>query len=96
MAGFLCVATIRSSVAFFGMFFLLTVTFFILAIGYYKGEDVAFIKAGGYLGLITALLAWYNGMAGLWNTGNSYITLPLGQFPWAVKGRPHIGRPPRK
>lgn len=62
-----------------------------LAVGYYLGENVACIKAGGYLGLIAALLAWYNGFAGVWNKSNSWIQLPLGQFPWAVKGRPHVG-----
>jgi len=93
---FLTVATLRSSVAFFGLFFTLTMAFMMLAISYYKGGDVAFQKAGGWFGLITALFAWYNAVAGVWNTGNSWITLPLGQFPWAEKGHPHVGRRPRK
>jgi succinate-acetate transporter protein len=90
--GFLCVGTLRSSVAFFGLFFTLTMAFLMLAIGYYRGEDENFLKAGGYFGLFTALFAWYNAMAGLWNPGNSYISLPLGQFPWAAKGRRHVGK----
>jgi succinate-acetate transporter protein len=56
-----------------------------LAAGYYMGEDIRFIKVGGYLGLIGSLFAWYNAMAALWNIENSWISLPLGQFPWAEK-----------
>ena len=54
------------------------------------------LKAGGWFGLITALFAWYNAIAALWNPGNSFIKLPVGQFPWAEKGRPHVGRKPRR
>jgi len=93
---FLCVGTLRTSVAFFGLFFTLALAFLFLAIGYYKAENLQLIKAGGYFGLFTALFAWYNACAGIWNTGNSWIVLPLGQFPWAEKGRAHIGRKPRK
>jgi uncharacterized protein len=59
--------------------------FLMLAIGYYMGENKTFIKAGGYFGLCTALLAWYNAIAGLLNRGNSFLTIPLGRFPWAEK-----------
>jgi len=91
----LTIGTLRSSIAFFSLFLFLTITFMLLAIGAYI-ENVHFNKAGGYFGLFTALIAWYNACAGLWNKSNSYITLPLGQFPWAEKGRPHVGkRPPR-
>jgi succinate-acetate transporter protein len=66
-----------------------------LAIGYYLNGNTNWIKAGGWFGLLTALFAWYNAVSALWNHGNSFITLPLGQFPWAEKGRPHVGRRPR-
>src|SRR5271170_3921821 len=93
--GFLTVGTLRSSVVFFGLFFTLTMAFLMLAIGYYIGDSKNWIKAGGWFGLITALFAWYNAMAALWNPGNSFIKLPVGQFPWAEKGHPHVGRKPR-
>jgi len=89
------IGTLRSSIAFFGLFFTLTMAFLMLAIGQYLGDSVPWIKAGGYFGLFSALFAWYNACAGIWNTGNSWITLPLGQFPWAEKGRGHVGRRPR-
>ena len=94
--GFMTVGTLRSSVAFFGLFFTLTMAFLMLAIGYYRGKDTNFIKAGGYFGLITALFAWYNALSGVWNKGNSFIQLPVGQFPWAEKGHPHVGHRPLK
>jgi hypothetical protein len=93
---FLLVGTLRSSVAFFGLFFTLTLAFFSLAIGHYLGGDEDWLKAGGWFGLMTASLAWYNALSGLWNKGNSFITVPLGQFPWAEKGQPHVGRRPRR
>ena len=94
--GFLTVGTLRSSIVFFGLFFTLTMAFLMLAIGYYLGDSKNWIKAGGWFGLITALFAWYNAMAALWNPGNSFIKLPVGQFPWAEKGHPHVGRKPRR
>jgi len=92
---FLTIGTLRSSIAFFGLFFTLTMAFLMLAIGYYLNESIPWIKAGGWFGLITALFAWYNAVAALWNPGNSFLKLPVGQFPWAEKGRPHVGRRPR-
>jgi uncharacterized protein len=69
--------------------------FLLLAIGYYREEDIHFLKAGGYFGLTSSLFAWYNAFAGILNPSNSWIKLPMGQFPWAEKGRPHMGRRPR-
>jgi uncharacterized protein len=93
---FLTVGTLRSSIAFFGLFFTLMMAFMLLAIGYYLGEKESCLKAGGWFGLITAMFAWYNAVAGIWNVSNSFIKLPVGQFPWAEKGHPHVGhRPPR-
>ena len=85
------VGTIRSSVAFFGLFLTLTMAFLMLAIGFYLNENLTWIKIGGGFGLVTAMFAWYNAVAGVWNQGNSYITLPLGKFPWAEQAvrRPH-------
>ena len=69
--------------------------FLLLAIGFYLGENESFIKAGGWFGLVTALFAWYNALTGLLNKGNSFITLPLGQFPWAERVQPEVRRPRR-
>jgi hypothetical protein len=79
------VGTIRSSITNFGLFLTLGFAFLSLAIGHYRGGDQVYLKMGGYLGLISASLGWYLVCAGIWNKGNSYITLPLGEFSWAEK-----------
>jgi hypothetical protein len=79
------VGTIRSSITNFSLFVTLGCTFLVLAIGHYRGGDETYLKVGGYFGMISASLGWYLVCAGIWNKGNSYITLPLGEFPWAEK-----------
>lgn len=86
--GLVTVGTIRTTFALFSLFFVLTIAFALLTTGYYKGVVGSagdFIKAGGYFGLVAAFLAWYNAMAALWNFQNSWITLPVGRFPWAER-----------
>lgn len=84
-------ATVRSSVAFFGLFSIVATTFLMLAVGYYRNSDENFIKAGGYLGLIGSVLAFYNAFAAVWNVEKSFFDLPVGEFPWAEKSRIHVG-----
>jgi uncharacterized protein len=91
LTGLLTIATLRSSVAFFGLFFNLALTLLILAIGFYNNKNVHCIKAGGYVGLITAAFGWYNGVSLIWNKENSWITLPEGKFPWAKEGHYRAG-----
>lgn len=79
------IANIRSSLTFLGMFISLSATIFVLAIANYSGGDVNCTKVGGYLGLIASSFAWYNGASLVWNTENSWITLPHGQFHWAAR-----------
>lgn len=87
----LTVGTIRSSVALCGLFLIVAMTFLTLAIGYYRNSDESFIKAGGYLGLIGSVLAFYNAFAVVWNVENSFFQLPVGEFPWAEHVRQHVG-----
>jgi uncharacterized protein len=79
------VATLRTSLVMFALFFNLMTAFILLASGYYRGANVDLIKAGGVFGLVAAFLAWYKAMAHVWNPGNSFVTLPLGRFPWAER-----------
>ena len=60
----LLICTLRSTVAFFLLFFTLTLTFLFLAIGYMlpdaKGNPkTVLIHTGGGFGLAAAFLAWY-------------------------------------
>lgn len=76
---FLMLLTLKSTVAFFSIFFFLQLTFLLLAIAEFKGS-VGVKKAAGVFGLITAFAAWYNAYAGIANSQNSYLTvkaLPL-------------------
>ena len=82
----LTIATIRSSIVFFTLFVNLSATFLMLAIANYNNGDVNWTKAGGYFGLVTAAFGWYIGVSLIYNEDNSWITLPMGRFPWAEKG----------
>jgi hypothetical protein len=48
--------------------------------------------AGGWFGMISATCGWYLVCAGIWNKGNSWITLPIFPFPWAEKDHDHAER----
>lgn len=68
--------TLRSTVAFFLLFFTLDMAFLLLGIGYLARVDGApnppVIKAGGVFGLLAAFLAWYNALAGILDDSNRY------------------------
>jgi uncharacterized protein len=61
---YMTVAALRVSGAVLAVFVLLTVTFLLLAWGEFAGSD-GLHKLGGYVGLITALAAWYASFAGV-------------------------------
>lgn len=78
----LCLVTIKSTVMFFGLFFMLGNTFLLLSIGSFTGSAKV-TKAGGVLGIITAFIAWYLAFAGISNKSNSYLVvkpIPLPRF----------------
>ncbi|KAF2201514.1 GPR/FUN34 family protein-like protein [Delitschia confertaspora ATCC 74209] len=87
----LLICTLRSTVAFFSLFFTLDLAFLLLGIGYLTGTSthpkVGCIKAGGVFGLLAAFIAWYNALAGLADSSNSFFVIPVAHFPWSEKGR---------
>ncbi|KAI4119742.1 MAG: hypothetical protein LQ345_000416 [Seirophora villosa] len=88
----LLIATLRSTVAFFFLFFTLDLAFLLLGISYLQrdaaGEvNVPVHKAGGFFGLLAAFAAWYNALAGIADDSNSFFIIPVAHFPWSVKGR---------
>jgi len=87
----LLICTLRSTVAFFLLFFFLDMAFLLLSIGYLKAVDgvtnTSIIKSGGYFGLFAAFMAWYNALAGIADDSNSFFVIPVAHFPWSVKGR---------
>ena len=71
--------TLKSTVTFSSLFFLLFVTFLLLAGGEFSGR-VGVTRAGGVFGVITAIVAWWNALAGTATPTNSYfqpVSIPL-------------------
>ncbi|GAB7355808.1 hypothetical protein MBLNU459_g6482t3 [Dothideomycetes sp. NU459] len=87
----LLICTLRSTVAFFSLFFTLDLAFLMLGIGYLENSsgapNTACIKAGGVFGILAAFIAWYNALAGIADSSNSFFVIPVAHFPWSDKGR---------
>lgn len=73
---YMFVASLRVTAAVSAVFLLLTATFFILGIGDVVGSDTI-PQIGGYVGIITALAAWYASAAGVINTNFGRTVLPI-------------------
>lgn len=73
------VAAMRSSGGLIAVFFFLTITFLLLAIGEYGYPSVT--VAGGAFGIITAFCAWYVALAGLLTPETSFFVLPTFDIP---------------
>ncbi|KAI0246867.1 Gpr1 family protein [Lactifluus subvellereus] len=71
-------ASLRKSVGLTALFFCLTATFMVLAVGEYIHDD-GIIKTGGVFGIITAAIAYYCGLAELL-TDDDLFTMPLGKY----------------
>ncbi|KAF2845325.1 GPR/FUN34 family protein-like protein [Plenodomus tracheiphilus IPT5] len=87
----LVLCTLRSTVAFFSLFFTLDLAFLMLGIGYLHNDGMEpqsdCIVAGGAFGLMAAFIAWYNALAGIADSSNSFFVIPVAHFPWSDKGR---------
>jgi uncharacterized protein len=73
---YMFVPSLRVSVAVMAVFFFLTLTFVALAIGEF-GESTGWTKFGGWLGLITAVAAWYASFAAVTNATFKRTVLPV-------------------
>jgi len=67
--------------AVFGVFLTLELTEIILFIGNFAA-NTNIVKIGGYVGVLTALVAWYTSAAGVANGTSGRIVLPVGQALW--------------
>jgi succinate-acetate transporter protein len=80
---YLTVLTAQVNLAIFGVFLGLLITLIILAIGNFDAGSALLptgtIKLGGYLGLITALLAFYASAAGVAADMGGRIKFPVGK-----------------
>lgn len=77
---YMLVASLRTTGAIAAVFLFLTLTFFALAIGKFGGH-IGWTKFGGWLGIITAILAWYTSFAAVTNSTFKKTVLPT--FPLA-------------
>jgi len=68
----------QANAAVFFVFLTLEVTEIILFIGGFANSS-GLTKAGGYVGLVTALVAWYTSAAGVANGMGGRIKLPVGR-----------------
>jgi len=66
---------LKTNLALIAVFFFLTLTFLALAIGGFAGSNT-WTAIGGWLGIVTAIVAEYTALAGLLSSGKSAFTLP--------------------
>jgi hypothetical protein len=66
------------NLAVFAVFLTLEITEIVLFVGFFSGNADT-IKSGGYIGIVTALVAWYTSAAGVSNGLAGAIRLPVGK-----------------
>jgi succinate-acetate transporter protein len=72
---YMTVAATRVSLAVLAVFAALTLTFLFLTLGEFVDES--FTKIGGWLGIITAIIAWYASFAAVTNATYKRVVLPV-------------------
>jgi succinate-acetate transporter protein len=73
---YMFIASLRTSVAIAVVFFLLATTFIVLGIGNAEA-DQGIVHTGGYIGIATAIAAWYASFAAVTNSTFGRIVLPV-------------------
>jgi hypothetical protein len=73
---YMTVAATRTTGAILAVFALLTLTFLALAIGWLDNHSSGWIHLGGYIGILTAIAAWYASFAGVVNATFRRVVLP--------------------
>jgi uncharacterized protein len=77
---YLLLFSTQVNLAVFGVFLFLEATLIVLAVGDFVDSGLGGItQAGGYIGLVTAILAWYTSAAGIGKGLNGRIQLPVGK-----------------
>ncbi|HEU4784137.1 MAG TPA: acetate uptake transporter [Ktedonobacterales bacterium] len=80
ITGMLTLGTFRLNGGLVAVFVLLFITYILLAIGFFNGSGfgVGITAVGGWLGVITAIAAWYVALAGvLRSVSGGKIALPI-------------------
>ena len=74
---YMFIGSMKTNAVLMGVFFVLELTFIFLTIGNWDAGHANMVKVGGWLGLITAALAWYASAAGVINETYGKTVLPL-------------------
>jgi hypothetical protein len=82
---YMMIFSTQVNAAVFGVFLTLELTEIFLFIGNFAG-NANIVKVGGYIGVLTALVAWYTSAAGVINGMKGSIVLPVGR-PLMAMGR---------
>ena len=77
---YMCIAALRTNGAVLAVLVVLALTFLFLTIGAFQSSE-SMTKVGGWLGLVTAVLAWYASLAGV--VAATYRRPVLPTFPLA-------------
>jgi succinate-acetate transporter protein len=75
---YMTVAAAKTSTAVFSVFVALSATFIFLTLGNWGAGHENLVKIGGWLGFLTAALAWYASAAGVINETHAKVVLPVG------------------
>jgi succinate-acetate transporter protein len=75
---YMLIMSSQVNLAVFGVFLTLELTEIVLFIGNFNGNDTI-VKVGGYLGVLTALVAWYTSLAGVSNGMAGKLRFPVGK-----------------
>ena len=73
---YMFIASLKTTGALMAVFAFLALTFLFLAIGAYAASN-SMTKIGGWLGLITAVVAWYTSFAGVMNATSKRVVFPV-------------------
>jgi succinate-acetate transporter protein len=75
---YLLLFSTQVNLAVFGVFIFLEITLVVLVIGNFS-SSLGITQAGGYIGIVTAILAWYTSAAGIGKGLAGRIQLPVGR-----------------
>ncbi len=80
----LIISARTQNLAVFLVFLTLEITEILLAIGNFNGDQAGhgLVSVGGWMGIITAIVAWYTSAAIVANAGRSVAMFPVGTAIW--------------
>jgi succinate-acetate transporter protein len=84
---YMVIASLRTNLALWLTFLALEITFILLVIGNFNGSEAGsgLIALGGWVGIVTAVLAWYCSAAALINGMAGSAVLPVGLPLWKAR-----------